>query len=52
MFILITSLFTNFNSVYQFQGSIYQKTLFSLKDLRISILGFIRNMVSVVTSQV
>lgn len=51
MFILVTSLFRNFNSVYhQLQGTIYQKT-FSVKDQRINILGFIGNTVSVIASQ-
>lgn len=50
MFILIKSLFRNFNSAYQLQGATYQKT-FSVRDQGINSLDFIGNIVSVVTSQ-
>ena len=50
MFILITSLFRNFNGIYQTPVPIYQKT-FSVKGQRINILGSVRNSVSVVASQ-
>ena len=50
MFILITSLFRNFNGIYQTPVPIYQKTC-SVKGQRINILGSVRNIVSVVASQ-
>lgn len=50
MFILITSLFRNFNGIYQPPVPIYQKT-FSVKGQRINILSSVRNTVSVVASQ-